>query len=164
MEEVSPLRSYETLLVLNVNIGDDGIRAAVEGLLDVINDKGGKVEHVDYWGVRKLAYLVGRQTHGYYVLLHYQADEELLEELRRRIKFSDDIMKQMTTKISPERLAAALAAARERGNRQMAPVDDEIPTSAAEQESPSTPEPEAVENAPVPEAETEEPSEDQPEE
>jgi small subunit ribosomal protein S6 len=113
-EEVSLLKPYETLVVLNADLGEEKTHTTIESFLDVINSRGGKVEHVDYWGPRKLAYLVGKQAHGYYVLLYYHADDKLLDELRRRMKYSEHVIRQMTTAVEAGKLAGILASLRER--------------------------------------------------
>ncbi len=55
----------------------------------------GEVSDVDVWGMRKLAYPIQKMTEGYYVVMHFTAKPELPKELDRRLRISDDFMRQI---------------------------------------------------------------------
>ena len=53
----------------------------------------------DKWGVRKLAYRVQKRTEGFYVLLQFTAKPETVQEMERRLRVTDLVMKFMTVRI-----------------------------------------------------------------
>ena len=53
---------------------------------------------VDKWGKRKLAYEIGKQTRGFYVLIDFAGNSAIVTELERNLKIGDKILKYMTVK------------------------------------------------------------------
>lgn len=60
-----------------------------------IIEENGKIETIDGWGVRKLAYLINDLAEGYYVLINFEAEADVIKELERVSKISDNIMRYM---------------------------------------------------------------------
>ncbi len=94
------VNNYETLLLLSPELAEDGRNGIIENLSDIVAKGDGKISEVDEWGIRTLAYPVRKQTRGYYVRLVYNAPGELVTELERNIRISDDIYKFVTVKLA----------------------------------------------------------------
>ncbi len=90
------MRKYETLIVLRNTLEDDSRNALLEKFKGII-EKEGKVEKVDEWGVKKLAYEIQKLKEGYYVLIEFESEPTLPKELERNLKISDDVLRYMTT-------------------------------------------------------------------
>ena len=71
----------------------------VDQLKNVITHTGGTLEKVDKWGVRKLAYRVGKYNEGQYILLQFNAQPETVKEIERRLRVADFVMKFITVRI-----------------------------------------------------------------
>ena len=93
------MRIYEELFVLRPEATDEEIDPLIEQISAVITAKGGVVDKVDKWGVRKLAYRVEKRTEGYYVLIQFTAGPEVVKELERRLRVADLVMKFITVRI-----------------------------------------------------------------
>ncbi len=66
-------------------------------------EHGGKVEKVEKWGTRKMAYRVAKQREGLYVYMALRSTQgELIKELERRLKVSDAVIKYMTVRLDEE--------------------------------------------------------------
>jgi small subunit ribosomal protein S6 len=66
-------------------------------------EKGGKMEKVERWGVRKLAYNVARQREGFYVYaLLKTARGDLVHELERRLRVQDAVIKYLTVRVDED--------------------------------------------------------------
>ena len=90
-------RSYETIFVINPDVGEEDIKALVEkfkGLLET----SAQLENIEEWGKRKLAYEVQDKNEGYYVLANFRADPAFPHELERIYKITDGIIKYMIIK------------------------------------------------------------------
>ena len=59
--------SYETVIILSNNLGDEAIAATIEKFKKLIADNG-EVESVEDWGNRKFAYPIQKQNEGHYTL------------------------------------------------------------------------------------------------
>ena len=58
-------RPYEVMIILDADLEEETIRAAVERWLQLIESNGAERGHVDFWGKRRLAYEIkhrGRAT------------------------------------------------------------------------------------------------------
>ncbi|WP_320169634.1 30S ribosomal protein S6 [Maridesulfovibrio sp.] len=93
------LRKYEVLLLLSPELASDSRKEIVEGLIAIIDREGGKMDEIDDWGSRQLAYPVQNQTRGYYVRLVITAPGPLVAELERNIRITDGIFKFVTVKL-----------------------------------------------------------------
>ena len=65
MEKIQ--NSYETVLVISLKLGDEGVAAMVQKFKDLI-EANATLESVDEWGKRRLAYLINKEAEAYYVL------------------------------------------------------------------------------------------------
>ena len=50
------MRKYETIFILNPSFDEETVKANIEKFKGVIENGGGTVDNVDFWGKRKLAY------------------------------------------------------------------------------------------------------------
>ena len=58
------ISSYETLFIVDVEQGDDAVKALVEKFTGLIAANG-TIEAVNEWGKRKLAYPINDKNEGY---------------------------------------------------------------------------------------------------
>ena len=71
-------------------------RAAVMKRIDVTIAAGnGKVDNVDEWGKRKLAYEINNLTEGDYTLINFHADPASIAELDRVLRITDAVERHM---------------------------------------------------------------------
>ena len=92
------MRKYEMLYILSTELAEevrDGIIAKFE---NVVKENGGTVEKVDKWGVKKLAYPINYKTEGYYVLMTFESDVNLITEIKRVAGITDGILRRLITK------------------------------------------------------------------
>ena len=60
----SALRPYEVMIILDADLEEETIRAAVERWLQLIESRGAERGHVDLWGKRRLAYEIKHKHRG----------------------------------------------------------------------------------------------------
>lgn len=92
------MKKYEMLYILSTKLADevrDGIVAKFE---NIVSENGGKVEKVDKQGVKKLAYPINYEAEGYYVLMSFECDVNLIDELKRVARITDGILRRLITK------------------------------------------------------------------
>ena len=81
-----------------INVDEEGIKGLVQKLTDLINNDG-KVEKVDELGKKKLAYEIQKNKEGYYVVFNFEANPDLISELERNYRITDEVIKFMTIKV-----------------------------------------------------------------
>lgn len=110
------MRAYEDLFIARPDAPEEEIDAFVDQMKQVITSGGGTVEKADKWGVRRLAYRIGKFDEGFYVLLQYMAGPDVVRELERRFRVSDLVVKFLTVRID-ERLKKLEKRRKEREKR-----------------------------------------------
>lgn len=91
------MNKYESVIIINPNVDEEGIKALISKFTDLINTDG-KVEKVDELGKRKLAYEVKKFTEGFYAVFYFDAEPSLIAELERNFRITDEVIKFMTVK------------------------------------------------------------------
>ncbi len=85
---------YETLFIVNPNLGDEETAAVVDKFKSLI-EANGSVEKIDDWGKRRLAYPINDLMEGYYTLIEFTSVPTFPAELDRKYKIDDNIMRSM---------------------------------------------------------------------
>ncbi|MCF6290770.1 MAG: 30S ribosomal protein S6 [Desulfobacterales bacterium] len=107
------MRRYETIFIIRPNAGEEEITAMIDKVTAIIGNDGGTVIKIDKWGLKKLAYLIKKESQGYYVYLDFAGLPTTVTEIERILKIDDRSLKYMTVKLAdscdPEALAADAA-------------------------------------------------------
>ena len=92
------MNKYESVIIINPNVDEEGIKALIKKFTDLINNDG-KLEKADELGKRKLAYEIQKNKEGYYVVFYFESNPNLISELERNYRITDEVIKFMTTKV-----------------------------------------------------------------
>ncbi len=92
------MNKYESVIIINPNLDEEGIKAIIQKFTNLINTNG-KLEKVDEMGKRKLAYEVQKNKEGHYVVFYFDAEPSLISELERNYRITDEVIKFMTVKV-----------------------------------------------------------------
>ncbi|MPW25300.1 30S ribosomal protein S6 [Alkalibaculum sp. M08DMB] len=89
------MRKYETMFILNPELAIDTVKEIVEKIKAII-EKSGEIESVEEWGKKKLAYTINNKyTEGYYVLMYFNANNEVLIDLEHEFKVNEGFIRHM---------------------------------------------------------------------
>lgn len=86
------MNQYESVIIINPSVEEQGIKDLVKEFTDLINQNG-TVASVEELGKRKLAYEVKKNKEGYYVVFTFEAKLDSIAELERNYRIHDDIIK-----------------------------------------------------------------------
>jgi small subunit ribosomal protein S6 len=101
---------YETMFILAPDRGG-AVKDYTERFKKIVEDQGGTVQHLEEWGLRDLAYRIGKQMKGHYTLLQYNSPARAVDELERTMRLTDGILRYLTVRLDEGAQAAAQAAA-----------------------------------------------------
>ena len=127
-------RLYEVMFIVRPDIEDEELDKLITGFSTTVTNGGGVVKSAEKMGRRKLAYTVRRFSDGNYILLTIEANGPVVQELERRLRVTEPVIKFITVRIDEEekRLAKVKAL---RGVRRKATAEPASP--AAESAAPA---------------------------
>lgn len=88
------MRKYEGVLVFKPELEESERNQAFDRIKETIESNGNILEISD-WGKRKLAYEINYIKEGYYYIINFEANPELITEIERKCKISDAIIRYM---------------------------------------------------------------------
>ena len=89
------MKAYELLFFVDPSSSEE-VRAGVMMRIGVaIAAEGGKVDNVEDWGKRKLAFEIDKLTEGDYTLINFHADPTQIAELDRVLRINDAVKRHM---------------------------------------------------------------------
>ena len=91
------MNKYESVVIINPTVEEENMKALISKFTEIIN-KDGKVEKVDELGKKQLAYDVKKFSEGFYAVFYFEANPDLITELERNYRITDEIIKFMTIK------------------------------------------------------------------
>lgn len=89
-------RGYETLLIFDPTVEEESIEAGIDKVISLITEGEGTVVEVNRWGKNPLAYEVGKNKFGFYVLVEFFAEPTLLSELDEHLKLDSSVLRHST--------------------------------------------------------------------
>ena len=92
------MNKYESVIIINPNLEEEAIKALIEKISNLINTDG-KVSSVEEAGKKKLAYEVKKNKEGYYVIINFEAQPELIVELERNYRITDEVLKFIVVRV-----------------------------------------------------------------
>lgn len=91
------MNKYESVIIVNPNLEEESVKNLIEKFSDLINTDG-TVASVEEMGKRKLAYEIKKQKEGFYIVFKFEAKPELISELERNYRITDEVMKFIVIK------------------------------------------------------------------
>lgn len=93
------MSQYQLLYIIDKDLDEEAKQAQIDKYNQLIESLGGTVDTTDKWGNRKFAYPIDKKNEGYYVLVKFTAGADAPAEIERQMRISDDIVRQMITRI-----------------------------------------------------------------
>lgn len=81
------------MLILPPEADESVVSGALDRITRIVGEAGGAVGNIDRWGRRRLAFEIERQTEGYYVVVEFTAEPEVLTELERSLHLADEVLR-----------------------------------------------------------------------
>ena len=91
------MSKYESIIIVNPNVDEEGLKALEEKFTGLINENG-KVESVENMGKKKLAYEIKKFAEGTYLLFNFESKPSAIAELERIYRITDEILKHIVVK------------------------------------------------------------------
>lgn len=99
-------RIYELVFIIDPATGEEDTTRLVENLQKIVTDQGGTITKSESMGRRQLAYKIGRNTEGQFMLFEIEGTGGEIAELERRMRVSDQVMRYLTVRVDEDRRRA----------------------------------------------------------
>ena len=86
------MNKYESVIIVNPNVDEAGLKALEEKFTGLINENG-KVESVENMGKKRLAYEIKKFKEGTYRLFNFETKPDAIDELERVYRITDEVIK-----------------------------------------------------------------------
>ena len=94
------MAKYEMLYLLKNDLSDEAKDAKIAKYEEIVKAMGGAVASTDKWGTRKTAYPIQFKNEAYYVLMTFEANGKVVEELKRVAGIDADLVRRLITKLN----------------------------------------------------------------
>ena len=161
------MRRYETIFISDPDLSETERGQLFEKTKKLIPDYNGMLVVFDEWGTKKLAYDIKKKNRGYYVLINYGGDGDLVDEMERSFRIDDRVLKFMTIVLDkeadPEAIQMEIDKAKEAASAKQAEIEaakqKEAAASAKQAEIEAAKQKEAAASAETESTESTEPTE-----
>src|SRR5438105_13348935 len=92
------------MVVLDPNLDEAAIETLNTRVQTLVTQRGGRVESVDTWRRKRLAYPIGRFRDGFYILSRLQLPPTAAVEIERALKLNETVIRHLL--VRSEGLAA----------------------------------------------------------
>jgi small subunit ribosomal protein S6 len=96
-------RQYELIYILPPDTAEQQVTELHGQIEAVVSRMHGQIVTTENWGRKRLAYEIGHNKEGFYVLQVINGSGELMKELDRRLKVMDLVIRQMIVRVDAEK-------------------------------------------------------------
>lgn len=87
------MRQYEIMIILDPELDERTVQPTLDRFLTVVTKDGGKVDNIDLWGRRRLAYDIKKKSEGIYAVVDMTTESATAKELDRQLGLSESILR-----------------------------------------------------------------------
>ncbi|MFO7563838.1 MAG: 30S ribosomal protein S6 [Enhygromyxa sp.] len=89
-------REFETTIIIRPDIQKEGIADLVNRLQRIYGRNGGRMQKIDNWGLRTLAYPIQGHKKGVYLYVRFLGGSDMVKELERNLGIWDEVVRYLT--------------------------------------------------------------------
>ena len=93
------MREYELIFIVHPDLEETATNEVAERVQGWITEAGGKINKVDPWGKRRLAYPIRKQNEGQYFFLLIEMNPISVAEIERSLRFLEPVMRFLITAV-----------------------------------------------------------------
>ena len=87
------MRHYETAFLIAPNLPDEEVESLIDQMAAIVSKNKGKMESVEKWGKRKMAYQIQKFEAAKYNIFNYQGEPDIPTELERKFKQKEAVIR-----------------------------------------------------------------------
>ena len=99
------MNQYETVFIVTPVLSEDQMKEAVKQYEDYLTGTGAEIVHEESWGMRKLAYPIQKKSTGFYHLIEYKAEGNVIADIETELKRDERVIRFLTVKLDKHAIA-----------------------------------------------------------
>lgn len=100
-------KRYETVFILTPVLSEAQAKETVDKFKQTLEGAGAKITHEEFWGMKKLAYPIQKKSTGFYNLLEFEGEGEVISKLDIAFRRDERIMRFLTVALDKDAVAYA---------------------------------------------------------
>jgi len=93
------LNQYETVFIATPVLSESQMKEAVSKFKKYITDNKGEIVYEEDWGLKKLAYPIQKKSTGFYHLIEFRAEPQVIAGLETEYRRDERIIRFLTMKM-----------------------------------------------------------------
>ncbi len=93
------MNQYETVFILTPVLSDEQMKETVAKFKNLLTEKGAEIVNEEAWGLKKMAYAIQKKSTGFYCLLEFKAEPEVVKTLEIGYRRDEKVIRFMTVKL-----------------------------------------------------------------
>ena len=89
------MNKYELMYIIASDVAEEKREELIKKFSSYVENKGGVVEGIDKWGMRKLAYPINFKNEGFYVLMNIQMDPVEVDAMAKLMNITEGVIRQL---------------------------------------------------------------------
>ncbi|MDR0955126.1 MAG: 30S ribosomal protein S6 [Rikenellaceae bacterium] len=90
------MNHYETVFIATPVLSDQQVKELAGKFRGVITENGGQIDYEEDWGLKKLAYPIEKKSTGFYYLIQFQGEGDLVEKLETQYRRDEKVIRFLT--------------------------------------------------------------------
>ena len=99
------VKQYETVFIATPVLSEEQMKETVKKYIDLLTSKGAEIVYENNWGMRKLAYPIRKKTTGFYYLIEFKAEGNVINDLEVAYKRDERLLRFLTVSLDKHAVA-----------------------------------------------------------
>ncbi len=92
------MNNYETVFIVTPVLSEAQVQEVADKFQGVITENGGQIVNRENWGLKKLAYPIQKKTTGFYFLIEFAAEGDIVNKLETQYRRDERVIRFLTFK------------------------------------------------------------------
>ena len=92
------MNNYETVFIVTPVLSEAQVAEVADKFQGIITENGGSIVNVENWGLKKLAYPIQKKSTGFYFLVEFTGEGNLINTLETQYRRDERIIRFLTFK------------------------------------------------------------------
>jgi small subunit ribosomal protein S6 len=84
---------YELLFIVPNNYTEEEAKTIVAKVEGVVSEQGANIVYREFWGKKKLAYIIKQNHYGYYSLCEFDSEKNVIAKIDRTLRLSQEVLR-----------------------------------------------------------------------